>query len=80
MLSTMTPAFQLISRAGRPVAALVGDHVIIDGAVTPDELPLVKAMCAYASEVLDGTAPGPYSDELAELYATLALQLSTPTP
>ena len=76
----MTPAFQLISRAGRPVAALAGDHVIIDSEVTPDELPLVEAMCAYASEVLDGTAPGPYSDELAELYATLALQLSTPTP
>lgn len=37
-------------------------------------------MCAYASEVLDGTAPGPYSDELAELYAMLALQGSTPTP
>ena len=80
MLPTMTPAFQLISRAGRPVAALVGEQVIIAGEVTGGELPLVKAMCAYASEVLDGTAPGPYSDELAELYAMLALQGSTPAP
>jgi hypothetical protein len=73
----MTPAFQLISRASRPVAALVGDQVIIGGEVTASDLPLVKAMCAYASEVLDGTAPGPYSDELAELYATLALARSS---
>ena len=67
------PGFHEIRYRGRTVAAVIDDEVII-GHVAPEQLPFIKAVCAYALEVLDGTAPGPYSDELAEQYATLALQ------
>lgn len=67
------PDVHEIRYRGRAVAAVVGEQVII-GQLAAEELAFVKAVCAYAVEVIDGTLPGPYSDHAAEQYAALALE------
>src|SRR4051812_21960250 len=37
------------------------------------ELRFVAMMCAYAGQILSGTLPGPYSDDVAEDWARAAL-------
>src|SRR5437868_7976917 len=51
------PTLALTWDRGQTVAAVVDEHVII-GQVAAEELAFVKAMCAYAVEVIDGTLPG----------------------
>jgi hypothetical protein len=71
---------QLISREGAivAVACTTRFHLAPDVARRPpgDEVRrLVVLMCAYAHRVSVGTVPGPYSDERAELWARVALEL-----
>ena len=65
---------QTVTFRGRLAAAASPDRYFLNAHVEaleddhPDRL-FVSFMCCYARDVMDGLLPGPYSDELAELYA-----------
>lgn len=61
-----------LAAAASPDRFYLNTHVEALEAEHPDRL-FVSFMCCYARDVIEGTLPGPYTDDHAELYARCAL-------
>jgi len=62
------------------VAAVVADQVLIGNVADRRDIPHIRTMALYASEILDGSRPGPYNDQDADEYATRVFAVDSRCP